>query len=48
MEQNKGFWYADWSFPILLVCFRPVFSPGPTCITSTASAHLTKWPSWPC
>ncbi|MCS5932101.1 hypothetical protein LNQ03_14220 [Klebsiella pneumoniae subsp. pneumoniae] len=26
----------------------PASSPGPTCTTCTASAPLTKWPSWRC
>lgn len=35
-QADKGFWYADWSFPILLACSRPACSPGHTCITCMA------------
>ena len=26
MEQNKGFWYADWSFPIFVGLLSSVFA----------------------
>lgn len=42
MEENKGFWYADWSFPI----FVGLLSSG--VFAGTASAHLTKSLLWRC
>ncbi|VFS27779.1 Putative inner membrane protein [Enterobacter cancerogenus] len=48
MEQNKGFWYADWSFPIFVGLLSSGVFAGHTCTTCTASARLTKWPSWRC
>lgn len=48
MEENKGFWYADWSFPIFVGLLSSGVSPGRICTICTASAHLTKSLLWRC
>lgn len=42
MEQNKGFWYADWSFPIFVGLLSSGVFAGTHITTCTASAPLTK------
>lgn len=48
MEQNKGFWYADWSFPIFVGLLSSGVFAGTHMYYLYGSARLTKWPSWRC
>ncbi|CZY68174.1 Putative inner membrane protein [Enterobacter hormaechei] len=48
MEQNKGFWYADWSFPIFVGLLSSGVFAGTHMYYLYASARLTKLPSWRC
>ena len=48
MEQNKGFWYADWSFPIFVGLLSSGVFAGTHMYYCTALARLTKWLLWRC
>lgn len=48
MEENKGFWYADWSFPIFVGLLSSGVFAGRICTICTVSAHLTKLLLWRC
>lgn len=48
MEQNKGFWYADWSFPIFVGLLSSGVFAGTHMYYLYGIGALTKWPSWRC